>query len=51
MSAASDPFYFLMLIQILGPDYVVWDKGYNVRFKKPAKQTLYGFPDNTQNAC
>ncbi len=32
-----DPFYMLMLINILGPDYIVWDKVANIRFKKPGK--------------
>jgi acyl-coenzyme A thioesterase PaaI-like protein len=35
-----DPIYMLMLIQILGPDYVVWDKAATVRFKKPGRGTL-----------
>jgi Domain of unknown function (DUF4442) len=32
-----DPFYMLMLINILGPDYIVWDKAATIRFKKPGK--------------
>lgn len=32
-----DPFYMLMLINILGPDYIVWDKAASIRFKKPGK--------------
>ena len=32
-----DPFYMLMLINILGPDYIVWDKSATIRFKKPGK--------------
>ena len=32
-----DPFYMLMLINILGPDYIVWDKAANIRFKRPGK--------------
>lgn len=35
-----DPFYMLMLINILGPDYVVWDKAANIRFKKPGKGVM-----------
>lgn len=38
---AIDPIYMLMLIRILGPDYVVWDKAANVRFRKPGRETLY----------
>ena len=32
-----DPFYMLMLIKHLGPDYVVWDKAASIRFRKPGK--------------
>ncbi len=32
-----DPFYMLMLINILGPDYIVWDKAASIRFRKPGK--------------
>ena len=39
--ASTDPFYMLMLMQILGKDYVVWDKGCTIKFKRPAKETLY----------
>jgi acyl-coenzyme A thioesterase PaaI-like protein len=35
--AMCDPFYVLMLANILGPDYIVWDKAANIRFKKPGK--------------
>ncbi|GAB3492024.1 DUF4442 domain-containing protein [Spirosoma knui] len=39
--AAADPFYMLMLLRILGSRYVVWDKAGNIRFRKPARVTLY----------
>ena len=39
--ASTDPFYMLMLIEILGKDFVVWDKGCTIRFKRPAKETLW----------
>jgi Domain of unknown function (DUF4442) len=32
-----DPFFMLMLINILGKDYIVWDKAATIRFKKPGK--------------
>ena len=32
-----DPFYMLMLIQLLGPGYIVWDKAATIRFKRPGK--------------
>lgn len=35
--AMCDPFYALMLVNILGPDYIVWDKAATIRFKKPGK--------------
>ena len=38
--AGIDPFYMLMLIHRLGPDYVVWDKAASIRFKKPGRSTL-----------
>jgi len=42
MLAATDPIYMIQLIQILGDDYVVWDKAVEARYKKPAKGTIYG---------
>jgi acyl-coenzyme A thioesterase PaaI-like protein len=30
-----DPWFMLMLIEHLGPDYIVWDKVATIRFKKP----------------
>lgn len=41
MYAAVDPFYMIMMIERLGPGYVVWDKAASIRFKKPGKDTLY----------
>ncbi len=41
MYGAVDPIYMVMLIKILGPEYVVWDKAATVRFKRPGKSTLY----------
>ena len=35
--AMTDPFYMLMLIENLGPDYIVWDKAASIRFRKPGK--------------
>jgi acyl-coenzyme A thioesterase PaaI-like protein len=35
-----DPFYMLMLINILGPDYIVWDKAASIRFLKPGKGVM-----------
>ena len=41
MYAAVDPVYMIMLIKNLGPDYIVWDKGASVRFRKPGRTKLY----------
>jgi hypothetical protein len=36
----ADPFYMLMIIQNLGPDYIVWDKAASIRFRKPGRGRL-----------
>ncbi len=36
----TDPFLMLMLIHILGKDYVVWDKSANIDFIKPGIGTV-----------
>ena len=41
MYGAIDPIYMVMLIKILGPEYVVWDKAATIRFRRPGKSTLY----------
>jgi acyl-coenzyme A thioesterase PaaI-like protein len=41
MYGAVDPIYMVMLIKVLGPEYVVWDKAASIQFKKPGKRTLY----------
>jgi hypothetical protein len=33
----TDPFYMLMLMESLGPDYIVWDKAATIRFRRPGK--------------
>lgn len=38
---AVDPIYMIMLIKILGSEYVVWDKAATIRFRKPARSTLF----------
>ncbi|KTD59128.1 hypothetical protein Lsai_0648 [Legionella sainthelensi] len=37
----TDPFYMLMLLNLLGKGYIVWDKSASIRYKIPAKGTLY----------
>ena len=36
----TDPFYMVMLIQILGNGYIVWDKAAHIEFLKPGKTEL-----------
>ncbi len=36
-----DPVYMLMLIRLLGPEYVVWDEAATIQFKKSARSTMY----------
>lgn len=38
--AMTDPFYMIMLINNLGRDYIVWDKGAKIDFIKPGRNTL-----------
>ena len=35
-----DPFYMLILMERLGPDYVVWDKAATIRFRRPGRGTV-----------
>lgn len=37
---ALDPFYMVMLIRALGPEYTVWDKAATIRFLRPGRDTL-----------
>lgn len=41
MFSAVDPFPMVQLINLLGDEYVVWDKSANISFKRPAKKDLY----------
>ena len=38
--AMTDPFFMILMMKNLGPDYVVWDKSGSVRFLKPARGTV-----------
>jgi acyl-coenzyme A thioesterase PaaI-like protein len=38
---ALDPIYMLMLLKLLGREYVVWDKTASIRFRRPGRETLY----------
>ncbi len=35
--AMTDPFYMMMLINNLGREYIVWDKGAHIEFLKPGR--------------
>lgn len=35
--AMIDPFYMLMLIHVLGPEFIVWDKAATIEFVKPGR--------------
>lgn len=37
LSAMVDPFYMLMLLQILGRDYIVWDRSSHIEFLRPGR--------------
>lgn len=41
MFAAVDPIPMVQLMNIIGDEYVVWDKSAEVFFKRPAKENLY----------
>jgi hypothetical protein len=36
----TDPWYMLMLIKNLGPEYIVWDKAASIQFKKPGRSKV-----------
>ena len=36
----SDPFYMIMLMEILGKGYLVWDRNASIEFLKPGKTEL-----------
>ena len=40
LAAMTDPFYMLMLIQILGSRYTVWDKTSTINFIAPGRGTV-----------
>lgn len=35
-----DPHYVLLLVALLGPDYIVWDKAAKIEFLKPGRGTV-----------
>lgn len=39
--AATDPIFMIQLMQILGKEYVVWDKATEIKFKRPVYSTVF----------
>jgi hypothetical protein len=37
----TDPFYMVQFIEILGRDYIVWDKSASIRFRRPGRGTVF----------
>lgn len=40
MFGGTDPLFMLMLIHLLGKDYIVWDKAAAIRFRRPGTERL-----------
>lgn len=38
--AMTDPFFMLMLMQNLGPAYIVWDQAARIDFRRPGRGTV-----------
>ena len=41
MFSAVDPFPMTQLMNLIGDDYVVWDKSAEIFFRRPAKEDLF----------
>jgi acyl-coenzyme A thioesterase PaaI-like protein len=39
--AMADPFFMLMMLHNLGPDYVVWDKAGRIEYVKPGRTAVH----------
>ncbi len=39
--AMTDPFWMIMVLECLGPDYIVWDKAAEIEFVAPGKEDVY----------
>src|SRR5205085_8214807 len=39
--AMTDPFYMIMLMHALGPDYIVWDQVAQIEYIAPGKATVH----------
>ena len=40
MYSAIDPIYMVMLMKLLGSEYIVWDKSAKIEYKRPGKTEL-----------
>jgi acyl-coenzyme A thioesterase PaaI-like protein len=38
--AMCDPWFMLILMRLLGEDYIVWDKAASIQFKRPGRGTV-----------
>ena len=41
MFSAVDPFPMTQLMNLIGDEYVVWDKAAEIFFRRPAKEDLF----------
>lgn len=41
MFSSVDPFPMVQLINLIGDDYMVWDKSAEIKFRRPGNQSLY----------
>lgn len=41
MFSMTDPFYMVMLMHNLGPDYVIWDKAASIKYIKPGRSDVF----------
>jgi acyl-coenzyme A thioesterase PaaI-like protein len=48
MFAMTDPFHMVLMMHVLGREYIVWDKAGSIRFIKPGRGTLVAEFEVTQ---
>lgn len=44
----TDPWFMFMMIKNMGPEYIIWDKGATIRFKKPGRGRVKAHFEITQ---
>ena len=42
MQSATDPIYMIQLINILDDNYIVWDKAASIKYRRPARESIFG---------